>query len=296
MINTLRNTARTAGVWLARIVWMCVVLAGATSVHGQVVYRTDFDSLTPGLTQVAPGAPGHDGWYLALAAAPAYGEIQSTVANPGNALHEFTGIANVTGQQTIDMRLLTPPDLSTNPIIIFEADFLASTSDLQAINPYSASMEAKGGPHPGFYIIGFALAAGNGAAKQSTGVSVAIGCFNGVDNNVPIPLTVGQQLAWDTWHQIRIIGDQASEHYVSVTVDGQTQDISAYLMAKSDSGGGIWVRGQLIELMSAQIIPNDVLGDETDDDVYWDNITLMASFFADGFESGDLSAWSASVP
>ena len=75
------------------------VLIGAEP-HGffvgtrSVAYATDFDGLSLGPTQPQPGAAGHDGWYSALAVAPAYGEIQDAVAVSGNALHEFTGIAN----------------------------------------------------------------------------------------------------------------------------------------------------------------------------------------------------------
>ena len=57
------------------------------NVAAQAVYEADFDALTVGVTEAYPGVVGHDGWYAAQAVSPAYGEIQSTIAVAGNALH-----------------------------------------------------------------------------------------------------------------------------------------------------------------------------------------------------------------
>ena len=238
-----------------------------------IVYQTDFDTLTTGETQPYPGHTGQDGWYDAFSNSPAYGEIQNSIANIGNALHEHTGIANPSHQQKYDKRLITPPDLLATPLITLSVDFYAHTSDLEATNTYNAGLSVTGGPHPGFGIIGFGLGSGNGTPKGTAGVNVGLGYFNGFNNNEPVPLTVGQTLNWDSWHSLTLVANQTLDHWVSLTVDEETQDLSEYLLPRSLDGEN-WLRGQLMEEILAEIIPIDNFGYETDDDVYWDNLTV----------------------
>ena len=170
----------------------------------------------------------------------AFGEIQIAIANEGRALHEFAPSTNPSGLQTIDRRDLGALD-ATNAAnnITLSTNFYAHTSDLSGSNIYSANFRVTGGPHPGFDIVGFGLFGGHFVPKNVTGVSVALGLFNGVDNNEPLPLTVGQHLTWDAWHTLTFSIDQLADRYVSITVDGATQDLSAYRPPRSGS-----VRGQ----------------------------------------------------
>jgi hypothetical protein len=179
-----------------------ILIAGHSSDGETVVYTTDFDSLTIGLTQNYPGDPGQDGWFFVGAGTNGYGEIQNSIANAGNALHEF--------------------------------------------------------------------ASGNGMLKSERGIDVNISAFNGVDNNSAVPLTIGQGLAWDTWHTLTLVMHQTEDHYISLTVDGEMEDLTAYPLPRSEYEG-VWNRGQLMETINAQIVSS---GELTDDDVYWDNLSL----------------------
>jgi hypothetical protein len=239
-----------------------------------VVYKSNFNSLSAGLTQPFPGAPRQDGWFSELALPPAYGEIQRDIARGRQALHEFTSSSVPNFTQTIDKRLITPPDLSRYPIMTLRVDFYAHTTDLNASDIYGAVMLVNGGPFPGFEILQFSVNSGNGIPKEEAGVNIGLSRFNGVDNDEPIPLTVGQNLAWDTWHSLTLVADQASDHYVSLKVDGRSEDLSAYLLPRSEVAPGVWERGQLMEEIQAVIAPNSDFGGASDDDIYWDNLLI----------------------
>lgn len=265
-----------------KVVFVTTALWASAALAADVLYQTDFDNLMVGLTLPYPGHPHHGGWYSAYAPGDAYGEIQELIANDGRALHEHTDITNNTGEQTIDRRDLIPPDLQATPIITLSVDFYCHTSDWWAVNTYMANLSVWGGPHPGFEITGFRVSGGNGVPKIDTGVGVVIYGFNGSDNNDHIPLTVGQNLAWDSWHSVTLVIDHANDTYVSITVDGETEDLTGYLPPRSFDGSQ-WVRGQLMEYIIAQIVPTDWSNppDETDDEVYWDNLTILV-------ETGDV--------
>ncbi|MBM3319407.1 MAG: T9SS type A sorting domain-containing protein [Candidatus Eisenbacteria bacterium] len=265
-----RAVLRSGGAALLAVLF----LAGATAGEVLVVYETSFDALALGHTLPHPGDPGQDGWFQTLAVGDAFGEIQEAVAVAGRALHEYAPATNPCCVQTIDRRDLVPPDLSLRPVITLSGDFFCRTSDLAAVNPYSAAITVSGGPHPGYHIIDLTLGSGNGMAKGDVGVFVSIGCFNGVDNNEPIPLTVGQELAWDTWHHFQLAIDHARDTYLYLEVDGERQQLFGYAPPRS-FWEGEWRRGQLIEAVSAEVIasqwdPPNV----SDDDVYWDNLKL----------------------
>jgi hypothetical protein len=239
------------------------------------VYTQTFDGLALGPTQPFPGDPGQGGFYSALALGGAFGEIQDAIANPGRALHEFAPGTNPDGLQTIDRLNFSTVNVSTARQISLSFDFNAHTSNLDAVNNYLANIEATGGPFPGFQIIVVGLGAGNGTPKSVTGVNVSLPAFNGTDNNSPIPLGVGQGLAFDAWHSVSVSLDQVADRYTSITVDGMTQDLSAFRPPRSFLGNQA-LRGQLIQTLETNIIPDHVGGDSTDDDVYWDNIRLSA--------------------
>ena len=256
-------------------------------------YSTTFDDLSVGQTQWHPGAAGHDGWHRGGATNGSYGEIQDTLAVVGRAMHQHTTLENTTGEGAEDRRALAPPDLSDYPIITLEVDFYCTTSDESMINEYQASLEVGGGPHPGFNMIGFRLAAGNNTPKSETGVNVSIWAFNGVDNHFQIPLTVGRQLSWEAWHHLTLVVDQENDTFTSLTVDGQTEDLTMYALPRSFDGSQ-WLRGQLMEVLTARLVTFDWPDDETADDVYWDNMSLTVSdrvpaevVYAGGFD--DLS-------
>lgn len=253
------------------LLFFCTCICSA-----DVLYETDFDAMTVTATEFYPGYPDHDGWFLLNAPPYGYGRIQDAVANPGKALHEHADSSDSTGAQTIDRRNVTVADLSPYPIITLEADFYASTSDLQARNSFFSAMEVIGGPHPGYYILGFSIFSGNGELKENSRLNINMPYFNGVNNNDGLPLTVGQGLAWDSWHHITVVIDQGNDRYVSLTVDGQAQTLEEFALPRSDDAG-VWKRGQMIESIQTMIVPDDNFGDETDDDIYWDNISLTGS-------------------
>ena len=239
-----------------------------------IVYKSNFNSLAAGLTQPFPGAPRQDGWFSELALPPAYGEIQKDIALGRHALHEFTSASVPEFTQTIDKRFITPPDLSRYPLITLQVDFYAHTSDLTASNIFDAVIIVSGGPHPGFEMMQFNVNSGNGTPKGIAGVNIGLSWFNGVNNNQPIPLNVGQNLAWDTWHHVTVTADQASDRYVSLTVDGRSEDLSAYTLPRSEVAPGVWERGQLMNSIEAVIAPNIDFGGASDDDIYWDNLNI----------------------
>src|SRR4030095_7474491 len=135
-----------------------------------------------------------------------------------HALHEFTSASVPNFTQTIDKRLITAPDLSRYPLMTLHVDFYAHTSDLNASDIYGAWIGISGGRHLGFEMLAFSVNSGNGVPKGEAGVNIGLSRFNGIDNNELIPLNVGQNLAWDTWHHVTIIADQASDRYVSLKV------------------------------------------------------------------------------
>jgi hypothetical protein len=239
-----------------------------------VVYKSNFNSLAAGLTQPFPGAPRQDGWFSELALPPAYGEIQKHIALGRYALHEFTSPSVPDLTQTIDKRLITAPDLSRYPLITLQVDFYAHTSDLAASNAYGAVIIVSGGPHPGFEMMQFSVNSGNGTPKDVAAVNIGLSWFNGVNNNEPIPLQVGQNLAWDTWHRVTLVADQAGDHYVSLKVDKESEDLSAYTLPRSEVAPGVWERGQLMNSIEAVIAPNIDFEGASDDDIYWDNLNL----------------------
>ena len=251
----------------------CLLLA-VHAVAAPFSYQENFDGLSVGQTQPFPGDPGQGGWFSAFAQGSAFGEVQSTVANTGQALHEFTAATNPNRQQTIDRRNFSPVDVNGLPLVTLSFDFYAHTSDLNAVNNFIANMTGFGGPGGPFSIVDVNLGGGNGTPKAVTGVSVNMGAFNGV-NNDRIPLAVGQHLAFDTWHSVSVSLDQLQDRYISITVDGNTEDLSAFILAR-DFPGGIPTRGNLLDHLQAQVVPDDVGGVRTDDDVYWDNLSLTA--------------------
>jgi len=211
-----------------------------------------------------------------LANTPALGEIQNGIAVSGNALHEVTTAGNPAAEQTIDIRPLAPPDLALNPFMTLSVQFHAATSDLGSFNAYTASLTLNGGPHPGYEILGFNLAGGNDRPRSVTGINVGLATFNGLNNNEPVPLAVGQTLAWDIWHSLTLVANQASDRYVSLTVDGMFEDLSAYALPRSDDGG-TWKRGQFMEQVVAQVISNNGVLPGVDDHIYWDNLSVSVS-------------------
>lgn len=120
------------------------------------------------------------------------------------------------------------------------------------------------------------LGAGNGTAKNITGLNVGLAAFNGSDNNFGVPLTVGQDLSFDAWHSVSLVIDQGLDHYVSLTVDGQSEDLSAFTLPDGFTQGQP-VRGNLLQQLRAEIIAGDGGGDRTNDDIYWDNVSMTAS-------------------
>jgi hypothetical protein len=278
--NTMMNS-KTLG-FVARVVLpmlallpTCAVTQERTSNRSRInVYKQNFNSLSTGPTQPFPGAPGQGGWFSSLAPAPAYAEIETNIARGRKALHQFTSSAVEGPVQKIDERLITPPDLSRYPRITLQGSFYAHSSDLTAANIYTATLKARGGPPPSFDILGFLVFSGNGTPKETAGVNIIVERFNGVDNNLRLNPAVGQNLAWNAWHTVTLVVDQAKDRYVSIEVDGKSEDLSAYLLPRSQTSPGVWERGQLMEKVEAAIYPNEDFGGSSDDDIYWDNLRI----------------------
>ncbi|MBA4377982.1 MAG: hypothetical protein C0395_04920, partial [Gemmatimonas sp.] len=262
---------------LAYAAALALVLPAAGDALAVTVYSCGFDDLTLGSVLPDPGDPGQDGWYAVDHPGSGVGEIQDAVGAGGAALRQFAPKTNPPGSRVLDVRSLIPPDLTADPLVTLEFDVYFSSSDVTTINPYAAGLAVRGGPHPGFSIIEASFGGGNGVPKLLTGVGLALYAFNGVDNNDAIPLEVGQQLTWDVWHHVRVSIDQTADAYVAVTVDGQTQDLGAWTLPRSEDGG-TWLRGQLAEVVEAGIValPWDEINC-SDDTVVWDNVSLTAT-------------------
>ncbi len=114
-----------------------------------------------------------------------------------------------------------------------------------------------------------------GTPKDVVGVNIWLDSFNGVDNNEPIPWTVRRNLTWNTWHAVTLVVDQATDRYVSLEVDGRVQDLSAYRLPRSKTDTNVWERGQLMEFIRAEIVPNVSEAGASEDDVYWDNVNIV---------------------
>ncbi|NLW84934.1 MAG: hypothetical protein GXY41_11125 [Phycisphaerae bacterium] len=252
---------------------MSVVVFQFCCVHAEVsvFYATDFDELAPGPTQHHPGDEAQDGWYYGDRSD--HDEIQDAIVVDGRALRLSISLDDNDGDQTSVKRELTPPDLSQTPMVTLEADFYAVTSDQEAVNEYAAHLDIFGGPHPGFLITGFSLSSGNGIPKNIRKVNVGLACFNGIDNNVPVPLSVGQGLDWETWHHVKLVIDQRADRYVSLMVNGETQPLGNYALPRSPDEG-VWKRGQLIEQIQTLIAARHWDTEKTADAIYWDNIAL----------------------
>jgi len=258
----------------------------ATPASAAVVYETDFNDLTVAHTEYPPH-PGHDGWYKERAEGDAYGEIQELIANDGRALHEFAPASNGQGNQTIDRRLIDPP-VTPFSTMTLSVDFYCASSDLGATNIYEAVFSVWDDTHPGFLMIKFKLEGGNGTPKEETGVKVTLYEFNNDPenpNNLYLPISIGNELAWNTWHHIELIIDYANDEYISVEVDGELEDLSGHTPERSWPDFG---QGTFLQRIEATLIPWPWDPPNlSDDDVYWDNLSLTiggleGSMYLDG--------------
>ncbi len=243
-----------------------------------IVYQTNFDQFVLGQLQPFPGHLRQGGWFHVLGGDDSYGEIQDQIALGGNSLHQHTGATVPANYQTIDQINLTPRSLNGTGTITLSADFFPVTSNLEATNGFNARLLVAGGPHPGYEIISFVLGGGHSATRNETGVFVGLPTYSIEQNNiVPVPLTVGTHLAWNSWHNVKVVIDQTNDTYRSITVDGFKQDLDGFKPYRNTLDGVNWVRGQLIEKLEASIVPLGEGVNRTDDDIYWDNIQVRVT-------------------
>ena len=189
-----------------------VILISSLPVQAQeVVFATDFDDLSLGLTENPP-VPGQDGWTAIFHPGNSFGEIQDVVANGGNAIHQFTDITNTNAQQSIDSRFFNAVNVSSVTEIVFDIDFNAQSSDLTTQNSYAASAGFFGDGE----LFSFSVGSGNGPVREDIGVSVGISTFNGTDNNGPLNISVGQNLAWEEWHSVQLTANLQTLEWVSI--------------------------------------------------------------------------------
>lgn len=251
------------------------LLAGPMSAQAQqVVYETNFDALDLGPLQHHPGVPEQDYWYY-VSQDPdsgSLGEIQDAVANTGRALHEHVDHDYGIWAQIEDSRNITPSvDINGLLLITLQVDFYAHTSDPNTDDFYSAPFRVWGGPHPGYEIVAFTVSSGNGALKKDRKLDLDFAAFNGSNNNYVYTPSNARTLEWDAWHSVTVVIDQYNDRYVSITVDGVTEDVSQHPLPRSDDGG-VWKRGQLIDVVNTRILCNG----QSDDDIYWDNLSLTS--------------------
>lgn len=205
--------------------------------------------------------------------ASAGGEVQGAIAVAGLALHERASAAAGYGARTGDARDLFW-ELGSRRHVVLSADFLASRSSQTATNQYLATLSVTGGSDPVLPIVGFNIEGGGMIARGVGGCGVTLSRFNGVDGNEVAVPPVGQALGWDVWHHVEVAIDLARGAYTYIDVDGQRAYILDQMLPRA-AVDNQWVRGETIDRMATGIVslpgawPN-----QTDDDVYWDNVEL----------------------
>jgi len=249
-----------------------VILISSLPVQAQeVVFATDFDDLSLGLTENPP-VPGQDGWTAIFHPGNSFGEIQDVVANGGNAIHQFTDITNTNGQQSIDSRFYDPVNVSSAVEIIFDIDFNAQSSDLTTQNSYAASAGIFGDGQ----LFSFSIGSGNGPVREDVGVSVGLSTFNGTDNNIPLGISVGQNLAWEEWHSVQLTANLQTLEWVSISVNGASQSLSGIDLPRNFNAGGPFTP-TFFDEVSLQVVNIENFGDETSDSIFFDNLSLAVT-------------------
>ena len=235
---------------------------------GQTIYSTDFDDLDVGFTE-NPANDGHDGWTSIFHPGNSFGEIQNTVSNGGNAIHQFTDISNTNAQQSIDNRSFAAVNTDQIAEIIFDVDFLASSSDLSTQNSYSASATIAGDGQ----LFSFSIGSGNGPVRSDVGVTVGLSTFNGTDNNIPFNPSVGQNLAWDQWHGVELRANLIDQEWISVTVNGNVESLEGIALPRNFGADGPF-DPTFIDEIALQVVNIENFGDETSDSIFFDNLSL----------------------
>lgn len=263
-----------------------ICIASGIGFAQEVIYQANFDNLAIGPIQTWPGAVNQDRWYLEDRGTDAEGEIQSLIAQSGNALRQLASSYASDGSHTSDAREMSPVlDISDKSWMVLAFDFYANSSDYDGDHLYAASIAASGGPHPGYTIIKAHLQSGNGQLKSVRQVDLSLEAFNGVDNNYGFEPEGGRGLAWDQWHHVEVVINHQTGYYHSVTVNGVTNDISGNMLPRSELGG-VWQRGQQIEKIMTRITANGA----SSDTVCWDNISLKTMTILNTIYAGDFDS------
>ena len=239
----------------------------------QIVYQTNYDSMTDGLVTAFPGTPGQDGYYDA-GIPGTFSLIESTNAVCGQALQQVSPSTIGTGGQTAVVRQVTPVSLATHPVVTLSVDFFSHSSDLTLTNPYSADIRAQQNGLGD--VIRINVGGGNDNAKSVTGVNFTIAEYNGSNNNFEVPTTVGRNLAWDSWHQVTLVEDYSTSNYVSLTVDGQTENLAGIPLPRSFPTNTPTLPVE-IDFVNQEIVAVEFPGQATTDTIYWDNLSLTAA-------------------
>lgn len=237
----------------------------------QVIYETDFDDLTLGVTE-NPANSGQDGWTSIFHPGASFGEIQDQVSNGGRAIRQFTDITNTNAQQSIDNRSFSSVNTASISEILFDIDFHASSSDISTRNSYGAQATIDGDGQ----VFGFSVDSGNGQVRSDVGVSVGLSTFNGIDNNFRIGLSVGQNLAWDQWHELELRADLITDEWISITVNGQTQSLAGIDLPRNFPGG-IPATASFLDRVTLQVVNSENFGEETSDSIFFDNLSLQVT-------------------
>jgi T5SS/PEP-CTERM-associated repeat protein len=249
----------------------------AMPADGNVLYETTFDNLAVGMTE-NPSRNDQDGWTAVIHNGLAYGEIQNGVANDGKALHEYTDISNVGGEQSFDERDLVDRSVESLGSISIKLDFYASSSDLSLSNGYDCDFNVESTDGLGVPVTGFAIISDGSQAKSERGLKIQLDSFNGVDSNFIVEPTTTLGLEWDTWHSIELIADLEGNVWESITVNGTTESLTNFSLPMHQIGpGGTFARPQTIDRLVALITSVDNNGGESSDSVYFDNIKISVA-------------------
>lgn len=240
-----------------------------------VVLAESYDSL-PITSLSIEKQPWLNGWTPELSAGMGETAIQDSLSVAYGALVIQAPWASEPGQAIRVARPLQVQDVGATATVSVSGDFNCSTSNQLALNGFDGGVWLVGGMGNQDRITGMQIGAGNGVERNVTGLCVRLEQFNeGEMRNDPIPLVVGQGLTWDAWHHATLEIDQAADRYVRLSVDGDTQDLSAFRLPRTIDGE-VATRGNRIDAINLSLTPTewpDPLT-RTDDWIYWDNLLV----------------------
>lgn len=258
---------------------LAAICLGTTALAATSIYSTDLDDLAAGPLAGHPGSPDQDWWYRVMAGL-ATAEVHPTHGHPSQCLELFAPASNGDGSQTYGIRELDDVPLWRVPQLTLRFDAYLTTSDQTTSNQYLAQVSLLDLTEALGLVTSVAFVAGeHGIPRDVSGLDVVVlGYVEGI-SNLPLPLTVGQDLSWDAWHTVELVLSPATGFYVSLTVDGATQDLSQHMTPRFPVQGQ-WQPAEFIDTIECDVVSFE-WGDpvqQTDDRVRLDNLAIEADF------------------